>query len=440
MDSEPFPGIPNIALIAPVSFSTSILEIIILLGLLLMVALLAGSEVAFFSLNAEQRLNLRESESKSEIRVKKLLEKPQLLLATILIAINFFNILFIALANYFASEIFGEGINSALITVFLLVIITFIITFFGELIPKVWAQQNNLRFAIATAGLLEFFTYLFLPLSKLLLGFSSIFEKRIKKRSYVLTTEELNQALEITTQVNTTEREKDILKGVLNFGNISVTGVMTPRNEILAIDEEDNFHELLDIINKNGYSRIPVYKETLDKILGILYIKDLINYIEQGEDFNWRELIHPCIFVPETKKIDDLLTDFQEKRVHMAIVVNEYGETEGLVTMEDIIEEIVGEINDEFDVEELEYKKISENVYIFESKIPLNDLIKIFDFDSNYFDEDKGESETLGGLLIELFSRIPHAGEEIKYKDFDFKIQAADNKKIKKIKAILKKK
>ena len=329
--------------------------------------------------------------------------------------------------------------HTAILTIILLFSITFVIAFFGELIPKVWAQQNNLRFAVATAPLIEFFGIIFLPLSKFLLGISAIFEKRIKKRSYVLTTEELNQALEITTNENTTEREKDILKGVLNFGNISVTGVMTPRNEIVAVEESETFHEVLDLINKNGYSRVPVYKETLDKVTGILYIKDLINSIEEEENFNWKQLIHSPLFVPETKKIDDLLHDFQEKRIHMALVVNEYGETEGLVTMEDIIEEIVGEINDEFDVEELDYKKISEGVYIFEAKIPLYDLVKIFDLDSNYFEDLKGESETLGGLLIELFSRIPVAGEEIRIKDFLFKVQSADNKKVKKVKAILQK-
>ncbi len=439
MDSEPFPGIFNFVLINSLSLGTTFFSVVFLIFLLLMVAILAGSEVAFFSLNAEQRLNLRESENKAEIRVKKLLEKPQLLLATILVAINFVNILFIALANYFFSQIFGSEVHTAILTIILLFSITFIIAFFGELIPKVWAQQNNLRFAVATAPLIEFFGIIFLPLSKSLLGISAIFEKRIKKRSYVLTTEELNQALEITTNENTTEREKDILKGVLNFGNISVTGVMTPRNEIVAVEESETFHEVLDLINKNGYSRVPVYKETLDKVTGILYIKDLINSIEEEENFNWKQLIHSPLFVPETKKIDDLLHDFQEKRIHMALVVNEYGETEGLVTMEDIIEEIVGEINDEFDVEELDYKKISEGVYIFEAKIPLYDLVKIFDLDSNYFEDLKGESETLGGLLIELFSRIPVAGEEIRIKDFVFKVQSADNKKVKKVKAILQK-
>ncbi|MHA8067227.1 gliding motility-associated protein GldE [Aquirufa sp. ROCK2-A2] len=437
MDADPYPSTFLLALTTSISVSTIVLIGFVLLSLLALSALLAGSEVAFFSLNADQRVNLRESESESERKVSLLLDKPQKLLATLLISINFVNIIFITLANYLTEQIIGESVESLVITLVLLFGVTFIITFFGELIPKVWAQQNNINFAVFSAPLLSFFSFIFSPLSKVLLGISGQIEKKIERKSYTLTTQELNQALEITTDENTSEQEKDILRGILNFGNISVKGVMKARRDIVAFDTTMDFHELMDKINKNGYSRVPIFKETIDKIEGILYIKDLLEHIEQDENFNWISLIHQPFFVPENKKIDDLLYDFQEKRVHMAIVVNEYGETEGLVTMEDIIEEIVGEINDEFDDEESDYKRLEENVYLFEAKTSLNDFARVFDLETSHFEKVKGESETLGGLLIELFSRIPHSGEEIDFEPFKFKIQSVDTRRIKKIKITL---
>jgi putative hemolysin len=297
----------------------------------------------------------------------------------------------------------------------------------------VWAQQNNVIFARYSAPLISFLSFVFSPLSKALLGISGLIEKRVKKKSYTLTSEELHQALEITTDETTSDREKDILRGILNFGNISVKSVMQARREIVAFDTSMNFHELMDLINKNGYSRVPVFNETIDKIEGILYIKDLLKHIDQDENFDWIPLLHSPFFVPENKKIDDLLYDFQEKRVHMAIIVNEYGETEGLVTMEDIIEEIVGEINDEFDEVETDYKKIADNVYVFEAKTSLNDFCRVFEVETVYFEKAKGESETLAGLIIELFGRIPSAGEEIDCEDFSFKVQSVDTRRIKKV-------
>jgi gliding motility-associated protein GldE len=406
----------------------------VLVALLFLSAVLAGSEVAFFSLNADQRIYLRESEASTEKKVSVLLEKPQQLLATLLISINFVNIIFITLANYLTSQVMGEqSMETVLVTLFLLFGVTFIITFFGELIPKVWAQQNNLNFARYSAPLISFLSFVFAPLSKALLGISGLIEKRVKKKSYTLTSQELNQALEITTDENTSDREKDILRGILNFGNISVKSVMQARRDIVAFDTSMNFHELMDLINKNGYSRVPVFNETIDKIEGILYIKDLLKHIDQDENFDWIPLLHTPFFVPENKKIDDLLYDFQEKRVHMAIIVNEYGETEGLVTMEDIIEEIVGEINDEFDEVEADYKKIADNIYVFEAKTSLNDFCRVFEIDGAYFEKAKGESETLAGLIIELFGRIPSAGEEIEFEDFTFKVQSVDTRRIKKV-------
>jgi gliding motility-associated protein GldE len=434
MDPDPLPNLFLLALEPSISVSSIAFISFVLVALLFLSAVLAGSEVAFFSLNADQRISLRESEVSSEKTVSQLLDKPQQLLATLLISINFVNIIFITLANYLTSMLLGQqSMETLLVTLFLLFGVTFIITFFGELIPKVWAQQNNLNFARYSAPLIRFLNFVFAPLSKALLGISGLIEKRVKKKSYTLTSQELNQALEITTDENTSDREKDILRGILNFGNISVKSVMQARRDIVAFDTSMNFHELMDLINKNGYSRVPVFNETIDKIEGILYIKDLLKHIDQDENFDWIPLIHSPFFVPENKKIDDLLYDFQEKRVHMAIIVNEYGETEGLVTMEDIIEEIVGEINDEFDEVEADYKKMADNIYVFEAKTSLNDFCRVFEIDGAYFEKAKGESETLAGLIIELFGRIPSAGEEIEFENFTFKVQSVDTRRIKKV-------
>jgi putative hemolysin len=434
MDPDPLPNLLLLALEPSISVSSVAFISFILVALLFLSAVLAGSEVAFFSLNADQRISLRESEISSEKAVSHLLDKPQQLLATLLISINFVNIIFITLANYLTSMVLGQqSMETLLVTLFLLFGVTFIITFFGELIPKVWAQQNNVNFARYSAPLISFLSFVFSPLSKALLGISGLIEKRVKRKSYTLTSEELNQALEITTDETTTDREKDILRGILNFGNIAVKSVMQARRDIVAFDTSMNFHELMDLINKNGYSRVPVFNETIDKIEGILYIKDLLKHIDQDEKFDWLPLLHSPFFVPENKKIDDLLYDFQEKRVHMAIIVNEYGETEGLVTMEDIIEEIVGEINDEFDEVEADYKKIADNVYVFEAKTSINDFCRVFEMEPAYFEKAKGESESLAGLIIELFGRIPSAGEEIEFEDFTFKVQSVDTRRIKKV-------
>ena len=440
MEADPFPR-HLLTFIDPNLPLSSVFFIgIILIALLFLSALLAGSEVAFFSLNADQRAALRDSDNPAEKAVSLLLDKPQQLLATLLIAINFVNIIFITLSNYLTEMILGpQSVGTLVVTLFLLFGVTFIITFFGELIPKVWAQQNNIRFATFSATLIQFFNVVFTPLSKSLLAISNLIEKRIEKKSYTLTAHELNHALEITTDENTTEQEKDILRGILNFGNTSVKSVMKARRDIVAFDTEMDFHELMDKINKNGYSRVPVFKETIDKIEGILYIKDLLVHVEEDEKFDWISLLHQPFFVPENKKIDDLLYDFQEKRVHMAVVVNEYGETEGLVTMEDIIEEIVGEINDEFDDETADYKRLDEQNYLFEAKTSLNDFCRVFDLDAVYFEKAKGESETLGGLMIELFGRIPNSGEEMAWEDFEFKIQSVDARRVKKVKVTNKK-
>ncbi|MES2796170.1 MAG: gliding motility-associated protein GldE [Bacteroidota bacterium] len=408
----------------------------ILILLLILNAIISGSEVAFFSLTSEERARCRESEISSERTIIKLLDNPQRLLATLLIFINLVNITFIVLASYLTWQSFPK--DSTITIVILTFGVTFVIVFFGELIPKVYANQNNLRFAKLTVPIVEFAHFIFKPFATMLLAIPKLFENSIERKGYNITAEELNHALEITTGKDTTEKEKDILKGVVNFGNTSSRQIMRSRLDISAFDLDWDFHELMDKINKSGYSRVPVYKDKIDKIEGILYIKDLLPHIDKDETFEWQPLIRTPFFIPENKKIDDLLYDFQEKRVHMAIVVNEYGETEGLVTMEDIIEEIVGDIHDEYDVEAVEFKKIDDNTYEFEAKTALNDFSKILNIDLDTLDKVRGESESLAGLLLELFGRLPNASEEIEHEQFKFNIISADNKRIKRVKVMIK--
>lgn len=409
----------------------------ILVLLLFLNAIVSGSEVAFFSLTSEERARCRESENSAERAIVKLLDNPQRLLATLLILVNLVNITFIVLASMLTYS--ATGSKDSTITMIILTFgVTFIIVFFGELIPKVYANQNNLRFAKLTVPIVEFAAFIFKPISALLLGISRLFENSIERKGYNITAEELNHALEITTGKDTTEKEKDILKGVVNFGNTSSRQIMRSRLDITAFDLDWNFHELMDKINKSGYSRVPVYKDKIDKIEGILYMKDLLAHIDKDEHFEWQPLLHTPFFIPENKKIDDLLYDFQEKRVHMAIVVNEYGETEGLVTMEDIIEEIVGDIHDEYDEESIDFKKIDDNTYEFEAKTALNDFFKILNIESDTFEQVTGESESVAGLLLELFGRLPNASEEIEFENYKFNVISADSKRIKKVRVSIK--
>ena len=272
------------------------------------------------------------------------------------------------------------------------------------------------------------------PLSSLLVNSTNFIEKKFSGKEKSLTSDELTKAIELTTQSDdVTQEEKEILKGIANFNNINAKQVMQARTEIDAYDIELHFHELMDRINKSGFSRIPIYEDTIDTIVGILYIKDLLPYIEEDEHFNWRKFIKTPYFIPETKKINDLLKSFQQKRVHMAIVVDEYGGTSGVITLEDIIEEIVGEINDEFDEDDINYTLTANNEYVFEGKTSLTDFCKVLELENEYFDEIKGESESLGGLMLELFSKIPNAGQEIKSKGFNFKIHSVSTKRVKKI-------
>jgi putative hemolysin len=406
--------------------------------LLLLSALISGSEVAFFSLTRQQIANCKNSNQRSQKIIYHLIKDPKKLLATILICNNFINVAFVTLATFITWRIVGTSTLEGITIVILTFLTTFSIVFFGEVIPKVYASPNSLQFARRTARMLLIAEAIFRPLSWFLMNTTNFIEKRIEKKDYQVSKEELHKALELTAGGETTEEEKEILKGIVNFGTLSVKQVMRSRLDITAFDIDTKFHDLMDKINKCGYSRIPVFRETIDKIEGILYIKDLLPYLEKDEHYNWQILLRPGYFVPENKKIDSLLKDFQEKRVHMAIVVDEYGGTSGLITMEDVIEEIVGEIRDEFDDDEIAYNKLDDKTYVFESKTSLNDFCKILGIDPSLFEEVKGESESMGGLLLELSSKLPRVGEKIEYKNFVFTVVAVDNRRIKRIRVFIK--
>lgn len=418
-------------------------EVILISGCILICLLLSGiisgSEVAFFALTSSEIDACRKGESKKEQAIHKLLQHPKRLLASILIANNLVNITAVTLTTYL-SWIIGPhfGYSKEYSMPIAGFIITILLVFIGEIIPKVYANEKGLQFALYTVKLIKYVNTTFTPLSNILIGFTNIIEKRIDKKGYDISVDDLQEAIGITTENDeTSNEERDILLGIANFGTISVTQVMRSRLDVTAFDISSDFHKLMDKINKSGFSRIPIFENSIDNIKGVLYIKDLLPHIQKKESFNWTTLIRPAYFIPENKKIDDLLKSFQEKRVHMAIVVDEYGGTSGIITLEDVIEEIVGEINDEFDTDDIEYEQIDNTNYIFEGKTSINDLIKILDLKSDTFEDVKGEQESLGGLLLEANENLPNVGEKINIKDFEFTIESVNSKRIKRAKITL---
>lgn len=407
---------------------TDVIFIIILL-LLFSSAVISGSEVAYFSLSPGQ---LEEIRQKGYEKVCHLHRKPEKLLATILISNNFVNVAIVILSSYLVDSLFDFSGNPLLGFVIQVIVVTFIILLFGEIIPKLYANRSPIKMAIFMASPLTVLSYLFRPLSALLINSTSIISKKVAKKDSI-SIDQLSKALELTKDSEINE-EKDILEGIVRFSNIYAIDIIQPRINIIAIDEEDSFKHIRELIIEHGYSRLPVYKDNLDTIVGILYIKDLLAHLQEDDHFQWQSLIRPAYFVPETKKINDLLEEFQTKKVHLAIVVDEYGGTSGIVTMEDILEEIVGEINDETDEKEKTYIKIKNNAYIFEGHTLLNDFEKIADIKDDYFKDIEGEADTLAGLILEIKGELPRKNEVITYRQHKFTILDVDKRRIKKIK------
>lgn len=433
---DPEPAQPIFVLLSVIDAPSYFIgSAVALLILLILSALISGSEVAFFSLSGTDLQDCASSKKASERLIYRLLQQPKKLLATILIFNNLVNVSFVTIFTFMIWKLASTKDPSNIYNIAAPFIITIIMVFIGEVIPKVYANQKGLNFATKTAYLLNIANKFFSPLSGLLLAVSNVIESRIETKGYELSVEDLHNAIEITTSADeeTSQEEKEILRGIVNFGTISVTQIMHARIDVTAIENTINFHQLMDKINKTSFSRIPVFEETIDNIKGILYVKDILPFVKQDEKFKWQKLIREPYFIPESKKIDDLLRNFQEKHVHMAVVVDEYGGTSGIITLEDIIEEIVGEIVDEFDREEIDYQQISTNVYEFEGKTSLNDMIRILDLKPDEFDEARGESESIGGLLLELNSSMPNVGEQLQYEQFTFLIKAVNTKRIKRV-------
>ncbi len=417
------------------SIEVTIASIFILI-LLVCSALISGSEVACFSLSPADKENLSNNSDRKSVLLTSLLEKPKRLLATILIINNFVNVAIVILSTFLLDLIIDDSISETMLFVLQVVIVTFLLLLIGEVIPKIYANKNPLVLSNFMAIPIYFLRILLTPLSSLLVNSTNFIDKRVKKRGHNISVDELSQALELTSDDNEKEDDQKILKGIVKFGNTDVKQVMTPRVDVLSIEEETEFKEVIQQILDSGYSRIPVHKENFDNISGILYTKDLLPHLKEDK-FDWKSIIRKPFFVPENKKIDDLLREFQTKKIHVAIVVDEYGGSSGLISLEDILEEIVGEISDEFDDDELAYSKIDERNYVFEGKTTLIDVYKVLNIDGDEFEAEKGESDTLAGLVLELFGKIPKKNEKFKFNDYQITIEAADKRRIKHIRLTL---
>ncbi len=410
----------------------TLIAILINLCLLMFSALISGSEVAYFSLEPVDLQYIKEHESKKNRLVLKHLKNKETLLATILISNNFVNVAIVILTSFVAAAIVDFGEDTAIKFVFEVIFITGIILFFGEILPKVYASQYPRKFAGLMAYPLMILTRVLKPLSVILTKSTNIVNRRIAKKVGNLSMDDISQALELTG--NDISEEKDILEGIVKFGNIDVSEIMTARVDVIDVEIKSNYNKVLQVIIDSGYSRIPVFDETPDNVKGILYVKDLLAHLDEEAEFQWQSLIRKAYYVPETKMINDLLEEFQAEKIHMAIVVDEYGGTMGIVTLEDILEEIVGDISDELDEEEEFFTRMPDGSIVFEAKVLLNDFHKITDTDEELFAKVRGEAETLAGLILELKGQIPQKNDVVKYGDCVFTIVAADNRRIKKVK------
>lgn len=423
-----------------------VFSVFVLLILLLISALVSGSEVAFFSLSPGQKQLVENGEVRSAQYIALLLSKPKELLATILITNNFVNVAIILLSSLISQQlydpndiIFYDFVIQSEVIVFLIntIIITFIILMLGEVIPKVYASRYPLRLIGITAYPLNI-TYSILDgikLVHLLVSSTTFLDKSIKNKAEKVTSDDLQIALELTSKEEMHEEDHRILEGVVRFGETDVKQIMTPRVNVVDLDMNDSFEEARQTILESGFSRIPVYEEHIDQIKGILYAKDLLPYLEH-ENFEWHTLIRKAYFVPENKKIDNLLKEFQARKIHMAFVVDEYGGYSGIVTLEDIIEEIVGDISDEFDDEEIYYSKLDASTFIFDAQISLNDMYRVLEIPGDDFEESKGEADSLAGFVLEISGRIPLKNEKCSFGKWDFIIEAADRRRIKRVKVV----
>ena len=403
--------------------------------LLVASALISSSETSFFSLKPADIEDLESRTDPKSRMVLRLRENPKQLLATILIGNNFVNVTITLLATYIVSELFDLANHTVAAFVMEVVVITSLVLIIGEITPKILAAKRPVKFSRFMARPLQVLMVVFTPLSKLLVNSTSFMDKHLEKKKAEISMDDLTAAVDIATDASTPLEEKNMLKGIATFTEKEVSSVMKPRIDIIAVEQGMDFRDMLETVIQSGFSRIPVYEESLDKVSGILYVKDLLPYLDV-QTFAWQTLLRPAFFVPENRKINDLFQDFREKKIHIAIVVDEYGGTSGLITMEDVIEEIVGEINDEFDnvKQEQHYTKIDDSTYLFKAQTSIVDFCKVFNLDEDYFEEQQGEADTLAGLVLEIEGRIPEIGFSFNVEKFNFEITEADPRKIIQIK------
>jgi putative hemolysin len=409
---------------------------IAIFALLFCSALVSGAEVALFSLSQKDIDDaLQEHPSKGQL-ISKLLEKPKKLLATLLVANNFINIGVVILFSYVGHEIFSGIASPILKFIIEVILVTFLILLFGEVLPKVYASRNNIKFAKLIAYPISGLDKLLSPVSLPMRKVTIYLHNKLGKQKTYFSVDQLSQALELTDSLETSTEEQKILEGIVTFGNTDTKQVMSPRMDIFALEIEEPFAAIYPKIIEMGFSRIPVYRDNIDQIEGVLFVKDLLPYINK-EEFDWKTLLRPPFFVPENKKIDNLLKDFQTMKSHLAIVVDEYGGTSGLVSLEDIIEEIVGDISDEFDGDDTNYSKIDEKNYLFEGKTNLKDFYRVIEVDEELFESNKGEAETLAGFILEILGNFPHKDQKITFENCTFTIETVDKKRIKQIKVTI---
>lgn len=434
MDSEP----SSLLIILATNNSSLILSVALLVLLLFCSALISGAEVALFSLTKSDIDKGAVDHSKSMAVITKLLERPKKLLATILVANNFINIAIVILFAYIGNYIFASVTNTLLRFFLEVICATFLILLFGEIIPKIYASRNSIAFSSFIARPLKVLDLIFSPVSLPLRFLTMQLQTTLGKKKSNISVDQLSQALELTNDEDTTKEEQKILQSIVSFGNTDTKQVMQPRMDIFAIAQDADFASVINDVINHGYSRIPVYKDTIDSVIGVLYVKDLLPHLNK-KTFDWISILREPFFVPENKKLDDLMQEFQVKKVHLAVVVDEYGGTSGVISLEDIIEEIVGDISDEYDDDDLEYTKIDANNFRFDGKTPLKDIYRILELeDSTNFEINKGEAETIAGFTLELSGGFPKVGSMLKFENYVFTIESLEKKRIKQIKLTIK--
>ena len=427
--------------LSEVSFTAPTLGVYVALALtaflLFMSGFASGSEIAFFSLSPNDLNELDPEKSSSDKNIEMLREDGERTLATILITNNFVNVTIIMLCNYIFAEIVDFGNAYLLEFLCITVLLTFLLLLFGEIIPKIYSRESPLKFCRSVVNGILLMRKIFWPLETMLLRSGIIAAKVVQKEPRELSVDDLEQALELTDQ-NDIKDEQSMLKGIIRFGDETAKEIMTSRQDVVDIDIKSSFNDLLNCIVENNYSRIPVYQDNSDNVRGVLYVKDLLPHLGKAANFRWQSMIRPPYFVPATKKIDNLLREFQENKVHIAIVVDEFGGTCGIVTLEDILEEIVGEINDEFDEEEKTYRRVNKNTYIFEGKTLLSDFTKILNLDDEEFEDIEGDADTLAGLVLEIKGDFPKINEVMEYKNYSFEIVGIEERRISRIRVVIK--